>query len=162
MTAHGGRRVAAIDDEIVALGLACDRLGDRTVEDLVALRRPQRRAEVGGIVLTQAHIKSAGAGEPHAIAAFAEIVSERRDEAQPAAGLLDREVTRRAAGAVVAVVEREMSRDLGARYRQRQVLIEPRLAADLAHRHHLDEDEVHAAAVAPADELLELAVVDVT
>ena len=52
-----------------------------------------------------------------------------------------------------------MPRDLGARQRQRQVLVEPRCVADLAHRHDLDQDQVHAAAVAPADHFLEFAVV---
>ena len=84
---HGRAAVAAVDDEVVALGLARDRLGDRPVEQLVALGGAQRRAQVGGVLLAEAHIERAGAGQPHAVAAFAEIVGERRDEAQPPAGL---------------------------------------------------------------------------
>ena len=87
-------------------------------------------------------------------------MGERRDEAQPPAGLLDPEVTRGATGPVVGLGQREMPGDLGACQRQRQILVEPGCVADLAHRHDLDQDQVHAAAVAPADHLVELAVVD--
>ena len=56
---------------------------------LVALRRAQRPAQVGRVLLAQAHVHGAGAGHPHAVAALAEIVGQRRDEAEPAAGLRD-------------------------------------------------------------------------
>ena len=41
------------------------------------------RAEIGGVLLAQAHEERSGAGEPHAVAAFAEIMRERRDQAEP-------------------------------------------------------------------------------
>ena len=44
-------RVAAIDDEVVALGLAPDCLVDRRDEGLVALAPPERRAQVGRVLL---------------------------------------------------------------------------------------------------------------
>src|SRR5882757_2880986 len=59
---------AAVDDEVVALRLAQDRGVDRGVDEIVALGGAQRRAQVGGVFLPEAHIKRAGAGEPHAIA----------------------------------------------------------------------------------------------
>ena len=68
---------------------------------------------------------------------------------------LDREVARRAAGAIVGLGQGQVLGDVGAHQRQRQVLVEPRLAADLAHRHDLDQRQVDAAAVAPADQLVE-------
>ena len=67
----------------------------------------KRRAQVGGILLAEAHVERAGAGQPHAVAAFAEIMGERRDEAEPAAGLRDPHIARRAAGLVGDVLERE-------------------------------------------------------
>ena len=51
--------MAAVDDEVVALGLARDRLADRLAERLVGLAGPERRAQVGGIVLTE---KGLGSG----------------------------------------------------------------------------------------------------
>src|SRR6185437_1319453 len=48
----------------------------------------------------------------------------------------------------------------GAHQRQRQVLLEARLAADIAHRHDLDEDKVEAFLARPGDEPVELVLVD--
>ena len=56
------------------------------------------RAQVGGVLLAQAGVQGAGAGQPHAVAGLAEIVAERGDEAQPAAGLGHLDVARRPAG----------------------------------------------------------------
>ena len=44
-------RMAAVDDEIVALGLAPDRLVDRRNQGLVALAPPERRAQVRRVLL---------------------------------------------------------------------------------------------------------------
>src|SRR3546814_1059409 len=54
----GDRRLlaAAVDDDVVALGLAADRLEDPGLEQLVALALAPRRARVGGGL--QAHPKS--------------------------------------------------------------------------------------------------------
>ena len=60
--------VAPIDDKVVALRLARDGFVDRILERLVALRGAQRLAEVGRVGLTEAHVESAGAGDPHAVA----------------------------------------------------------------------------------------------
>ena len=75
------------------------------VQQVVAFRGPQRCAQIGGILLAQAHIERAGAGQPHPVAAFAEIMGERRDEAEPAAGLLHPHIAGRAAGLVGDVLE---------------------------------------------------------
>ena len=157
--ASAGPLMAAVDDEIVALGLARDRLLDRAIEEFVALRRAQRRAQVGGILLAEAHVERAGAGHAHAVAGFAEIVRERRDEAEPAAGLRHPDITSGAAGLVVDVLEREALGEPRARDRERQVLVEPAFA-DIAERHHLDQRELHAAPVRPAHELGEFVLVD--
>src|SRR5438552_10831054 len=53
--------VAAVDDEIVALGLARDRFLDRGLDQLVGFGGAQRRAQVGGVLLAEAHIERAGA-----------------------------------------------------------------------------------------------------
>ena len=59
-------------------------------------------AQIGAVLLAQAHVEHAGAGEAHAVAAFAEIMGEGRDQAQPAAGFRHVEIARRAAGAMGA------------------------------------------------------------
>ena len=90
------------------LGLRAIASSMAAFEKIVALGGPQGRAQVGGILLAQAHVERAGAGEPHAVAALAEIMGERRDEAEPAAGLLHPHIARRAAGLVGNVLQREL------------------------------------------------------
>src|SRR5215207_1422318 len=65
----GQRRalVAAVDDEVVPLGLAGDGFVDGRVQRLVALRGAQRRTEIGGVLLAEAHIERAGAGNADAV-----------------------------------------------------------------------------------------------
>ena len=48
--------VAAVDDEVVALGLARNRLADRIVQPVIGDAGAEQRPEVGGILLSQAHI----------------------------------------------------------------------------------------------------------
>src|SRR3546814_16066667 len=52
----GDRRLlaAAVDDEVVALGLSADPLEARGVEQLVPLALAPRRSQVGGVLLAQA------------------------------------------------------------------------------------------------------------
>ena len=66
--ASAGPLVAAVDDEIVALGLAGDRFVDGRVQEIVAFGSAQRLAQIGGILLAEAHVERAGAGDAHAIA----------------------------------------------------------------------------------------------
>src|SRR6187431_1326682 len=96
MSGQSGALVTAVDDEVVALGLPCDGVVDRGVEGVVGLRRAERRPEIRGILLAEAHIERAGAGDADAVAGFAEVVCHRRDEAEPPAGLLDADVAGRA------------------------------------------------------------------
>ena len=79
------------------LGLPAIAPLDRLVQQSVVGARAQRRAQIGRVLLAEAHVERARAGEAHAVAALAEIVRERRDEAEPAAGFLDAHVARRAA-----------------------------------------------------------------
>src|SRR5207248_9595315 len=98
--ARDGRPVmAAVDDEVVALRLAVDRLADRRFEHFVAFGLAQRRAPSRCILLADAHEKGAGAGQSHAVAALAETVGHRRDEAEPSAGSSYGAVARGPAGA---------------------------------------------------------------
>src|SRR4051794_2696066 len=90
----------AVDDEVVALRLPRDRFVDRGVDDVVSLRSAERRPQICGILLTEAHKERAGAGHPEAVAAFAEIVGERCSEPQPAAGFGYPHISRRSAGLV--------------------------------------------------------------
>src|SRR5215510_5009666 len=104
MTSDCRLGMPAIDDEIVALGLAADRLMDGRLQEIVALARPQRRAQVGGVILAEAHVERTRAGEPHAVAALAEIMRQRRDEAKATAGLAHAHIAGRPARAIVDLV----------------------------------------------------------
>src|SRR6266446_8965810 len=73
MPGDGGPVVTPIDDEVVALGLAVDGFADRRFERLIPFGLAQRGAQIGCVLLAEAHIESAGAGHPDAIAALAEI-----------------------------------------------------------------------------------------
>ena len=99
----------AVDDKVVAFRFPPDCFIDGGRDKLVALRLPQRSAKVGGIFLTEAHIERACAGEPHAVAAFAEIVGEGCDEAKPPSGLLNLYVACRSACLVGNVCQRELA-----------------------------------------------------
>src|SRR5215211_469967 len=68
---------------VVALRLAGDGIDDRPFEKLVAFGGAHRCPQVGGVLLAEAHEELASAGEAHSVAAFAEIVRHRCDEAQP-------------------------------------------------------------------------------
>src|SRR4051812_4235452 len=80
VTADGRPLVAAIDKEVVSLGLARHGLADRGDQRRVAFRCAHGRAKVGGVFLAEAHVKRAGTGQPHAVAGFTEVVGHRRDE----------------------------------------------------------------------------------
>src|SRR4051812_33177268 len=69
-----GRAVATVDDEVVAFGLARDRVLDRLIEALIAFREAQGRAQVGCAFLAQTHVELARTSEPHAIAGFAKVM----------------------------------------------------------------------------------------
>src|SRR5262249_43256460 len=101
----GHRRavVATIDDEIVALRLAADRLVNRLFQFGVGRARPQNAPQVGIIVLPEAHIQCPGAGQPDTVTALAEIVCHWRDEAAPAARPPHVEVPRGPAGAIIGL-----------------------------------------------------------
>ena len=154
------RPLAPADDEIMAFGLAGDGLVDGGVEQGVVPAGPERRPEVGCVLLAETHIERAGAGDAHAIAGLAEIVGHRRDEAEPAAGLAHVDITRRAARAVRIVVEGEVLLEPRPQQRQRQILLHA-VGADLAHGHGLDQGQVEAMAMRPADDVLDLVLVHV-
>src|SRR5579875_1237967 len=149
MAGDRGGGVAPVDHEVVALGLARDRLADGGDELPVIVATPERRPQIGGVLLPQAHIEGARAGEPHAVAGFAEIMRHRRDEADASTRLLALEIARGAAGAIVADLEGEATGELGAKQREREILLQPHFAADLAHRHDLDERDVESLAPGP-------------
>ncbi|QTK78462.1 hypothetical protein AT6N2_C0581 [Agrobacterium tumefaciens] len=160
MAGDGGAVVGAVDDEIMPLRLAQQGFVDGAGEMGVAVGGAQRRAQIGGVILTEAHIKRAGTGEADAVAAFAEIMRHRRDEAKPAAGFLHRDITGRTTGLVIIVDEREALFEIGTQLRERQITIGP-IFLDLAHRHGLDDGQVHAAAMGEAHQLRHLYVVEI-
>src|SRR3982751_6364235 len=78
-------------------------------------------SSVPAVVLPQAHIHRAGAGDAHAVAAFTEIVRERRDESQPPASFGNMKITGRSARAMPRFFECVTLRQLRAKNRQREV-----------------------------------------
>jgi len=81
---------------------------NRRIEQVIRLACPQRSAKIGGIFLPETHIERAGTGHPHAVAGFAEIVGEGRDESQSAASFSNSGISRRAAGAIGDFFKRKM------------------------------------------------------
>src|SRR5215467_1367475 len=120
--------VAAVDHEVMAFGLAGDRLIDGVVEQVVALRGTQHAAQVGSVFLAEAHEQRARAGDAHAVAGFAEIVRQGRDEAEPPSGLGDPHIAGWTAGSIVDLVESEPLGKPRPHDRERQILIEPAFA----------------------------------
>ena len=60
--------MATVNHEIMAFGLAHDRLVDCPVQELVVFRGAQRTSQVSRVILTKTHVKSSSAREPNAIA----------------------------------------------------------------------------------------------
>src|SRR5215470_1612311 len=143
----GRALVATINDEVVAFGFTPDRLVDCRKEQIIDLGGAQRFAQIGGVFLAETHIERAGAGHPYAIAGFAEIMGERRNKTEPAAGFRNAHIARRSAGPIIDVVEPIALGEPRTNERQRQILIKPAFA-DFAERHHFDQRQIHAAAVA--------------
>ncbi len=55
---------------------------NRIRQKLIAFGGAQWRAQIRGVILTKAHIEGAGAGQAYTVAAFAEIMGERRNETE--------------------------------------------------------------------------------
>ena len=74
------RRCVPSDDKVVALGLPCDCSTNCVYKWSIKLRAAQRLPQISRVLLTEAHVEGAGARDPNAITALAEIVRERRYE----------------------------------------------------------------------------------
>src|SRR4051812_42606399 len=159
MARQRGPLVAPIDNEIVPFGLASDCFVDRCIQQVVAFRGTQRPAQIGRVLLAQTHVKRPGAGHPHAITRFAEIVGEGSDKAKASACFGNADEAGRPTGLVIDVIKRVALSKPSARDRQRQILIEPTFA-DVAERHDLNEREVHAAPMRPLHQVGEFILVD--
>src|ERR1017187_526061 len=109
----GRTLVASIDDEIVALGFAADGFVDGSVDHGFVRRGAQGRTKIGGIVLSEAHIKHASASQAHAVAGLAEIMAERRNEAKPSSGLAYSNVARWTARAIIERIHEKAFRQIG-------------------------------------------------
>src|SRR6056297_1175078 len=82
--------------EIVTLGLCRDSRADRVFErTVVPGMGAQRCAQVGHILLPEAHVDLARAGDADPVAAFAEIVGQRCDETDLLAGPAEAHIARR-------------------------------------------------------------------
>ena len=149
---------ASFDDEVVALGLGRYGRIDRRIEQMVRLACAKWGPQVGGILLAEAHIKSAGAGDPHAVASLAEIVGEGGDEAERAACIGDAHIARRAARPIGDVLQGEMVLKTSPHERERQILLGA-VCPGLAHRHGLDQGQAETSAMCPAQKRLDLVLV---
>src|SRR5215472_9848280 len=87
MASHRRPLVLAVNDKVMPLWLAGDGGPYGLLERRVVRPRTQNAAEIGGILLAEAHVEHPGASEAHAVAAFAEIMGHRRDEADAPSGL---------------------------------------------------------------------------
>ena len=117
MTVNGGRRRSG-DDEVMAFGLTLYARADRLHKRPVGSGAAKRFAQIDRILLPQAHLEGAGAGDAHPIAAFAEIVRKRSDESEPAACFVNVVIARRAGGDVSRRREGQVVLEAGAQLRQ--------------------------------------------
>ena len=79
MPGHGGSGAAAFDDEVMAFWFTSYRLIDGGLKCLIAFGGAERFAQIGCIILTQAHVQRARTGQPHTIAAFAKRAAASSD-----------------------------------------------------------------------------------
>ena len=105
--------MAAVDDEIVSLGLAANGFINGIVQKFVAFRCAQGRAQVSGILLTKAHIECPGTGQANAIAALAEIVGHWRDESDATTGFLHLDIAGGTTGLVADIFQSELFAEFG-------------------------------------------------
>ena len=91
---YGRSIIGAVNDEIMAFGLAGDCLSDRRIERTVPFRCAERGAQIGCVLVPQTHVKPACARHPHSIAGLAKIVGQRRDEADQAASFAHSHIAR--------------------------------------------------------------------
>ncbi len=80
-----------VDNEIMPFRLAGDGLVYGLAPDARRSRFRAAPAQVGIVVLAEAHIKHPGACEADAVAAFAEIIRHRCDETSQSARFADRD-----------------------------------------------------------------------
>ena len=101
-------------------------------------------AQIHRMLLAQAQQQPALHGDPHAVAALAEVVRMRRDEADLGAGAVHRPVARRPAGGLGGGQQLVARLDDRAHLIAGHVDVGAVVLVDLAQRHLLDEGDVHA------------------
>ena len=97
------RRGGRADYEVMSAWLSCEQPVEQGI-DFLPPPATQRIAQIHVLLVPQAAIHGPGRGNANPIAAIAEIVGERRDEAQASAGFFDAHVTSRYTRAVGLVV----------------------------------------------------------
>src|SRR5665811_1532682 len=104
MARNSGPR-GPIDNEIMAFRLAGHGLVDCGMQKRVGRAGPHGLPEIRGVLLPEAHIECAGTCDSDPVAGLAEIVSHRRDEAEPAPCLRDAHISGRPPGPIRSVLE---------------------------------------------------------
>src|SRR5262249_31616217 len=94
------------------------------------------------------------------IEGVAEIMSERSNKSEPAAGFRNARIARRPTGPIIDLVKPITFGQPRAHERQRQILIEPAFAY-FAERHYFDQRQIHAAGMGPFEQAWKLVFVDV-
>src|SRR6476469_2796141 len=107
----------------MTLGLGRDRRVDGGVKQTVGFACSERRSKIGGILLAEAHIESAGAGHPYSVARLTEIMGERRDETESASGLAHLHVASGTTRAMQALLEGEVVLKPCPHQAERQILL---------------------------------------
>ena len=97
---------APIDDEVMAFRLQEHGLVDGRLQGRVVGSGTQWLAQIDRVFLAEAHEQGAGACETDPVAAFAEVMRHRRDEAETAAGLGDAHVAGRSARSMRDILQR--------------------------------------------------------
>src|SRR5580704_3871087 len=124
MAVNGGRGRSG-DHEVVPLGLTHYARADRLHERPVGSGAAKRLTQIDRVLLAEAHVECARAGDAYPIAAFAEIVRERGNEPESSPRFLNVIIARRPAGDISRRTKGQVFLEAGAQLRQGQELIRP-------------------------------------
>ena len=140
--------------------VASYRLIDGGLKCLIAFGGAERFAQIGCIILTQAHVQRARTGQPHTVAAFAKIMGQGRNKPKLAAGLVNLHITRGSTGPEGNVRQGPVLFKPLADGGQRKVLVDT-VAANITHGHGLDEGQIVSFVAAPFEHAVEFGLIEI-
>src|SRR5574343_1833516 len=143
--------------EVVPIGLDAHAVDDGLAKGEVIPAATQDGQQIGSIVLTKARIEFPLGGNPYPVAGIAEIVTMRRNEADPRFAARDAPITRWSARALGRGNQFEMLRQNIPSFLGRNVGIAS--TENLAKRHFFNEGNIEFVVDGKADQVYEFVIV---